>query len=301
MSTCRRLPIFDVRCRVTVKEAGEYFSGRQKSGNKGPRIKAFESGTIEGFFDEISEAGVTTAVSVSGNNPGLNIGKWKLAARTTSNDLMADLQRRHWGKIIGVAGIDAGNTYHDALSEIRRSHGLGLRAVFIEPGRSPGCNLDDRRLYPIYELCSELDMTLMPQTSGILGAKSIDYANPVHLDQVAEDFPTLRIIAGHGCYPYVREAIVVAARRENVFMSPDSLLFDLGTEDWLKAVNSHHFGIGDQFLFGSAYPLIEIQPYVEKFLTLPWSDEVLPKILHRNALRAFKLDTDPVFTEMYGV
>ena len=62
-------------------------------------------------------------------------------------------------------------------------------------------------------------MTLIPQTSDSLGGKSIDYANPKYLEQVAEDFPQLRIVAGHGCYPSVRQAIVVAARGEQAHKS----------------------------------------------------------------------------------
>lgn len=297
--------IIDMRCRVTIPEAGSYMptmlGGHAAKKGVYEQIRAFREGTIEAFFEEIGEAGITTAVSVSGNNPGMRIGTWDLPDRTTPNDLMADLQRRYWGRFIGVAGIDAGNVFHNSIDEIERSYQLGLRVVFIEPGRSPGCNLDDRRLYPIYEKCVERDMALIPQTSGPKAGKSIDCANPVYLDRVAEDFPELRIIAGHGCYPYVREAIVVAARHQNVYMSPDVYLFELGTEDWLKAVNSNIRGFQDQFLFGTAYPATPVKPYMEKFFKLPWNQDALPKILYKNALRALKLEDDPVFKEMYGL
>lgn len=294
--------IIDVRCRITIPEAGSYFSERKRKRGHLEHFPAFADGTVEGFFREIGEAGVTTAVSVSGNNPGIKIGTKEQAPRTTSNDLMADLQRKHWGRFVGVAGIDAGNVFHNALDEIERCYQLGLRVVFIEPGRSPGCGLDDRRLYPIYEKCLERDMTLIPQTSGIWGGKSVDYANPEHLEQVAEDFPQLRILAGHGCYPYVREAIIVAARHENIYLSPDMYLLHMGTEDWVKSVNSNFFGFQDQFVFGSAYPGdIPIKRYAEEFFKLPWKPDVLPKILYKNALRALKLEADPTFKKMYNV
>lgn len=195
------IPIIDVRCRVTIPEAGSYFSDRAKARGRYDSIKSFAEGTIEGFFREIAEAGITTAVSVSGRTPAMTIGRKLMAERTTSNDLMAKLQREHWGRFMGVAGIDGGNVLHNALDEIERCYQLGLRAVFIEPGRSPGCHLDDRRLYPIYEKCVERDMALLPQTSGLWGGRSIDHAHPRHLEEVAEDFPKLRIVAGHACYP----------------------------------------------------------------------------------------------------
>lgn len=293
--------IIDVRCRLTTPEAGTYFSAMKKKQGIYDKFTAFADGTIEGFFKEINDAGITTAVSVSGNNPGIKIGRHVQADRTTPNDYMAEIQSKYWGRFIGVAGIDAGNVFHNALDEIERCYQLGLRVVFIEPGRSPGCNLDDRCLYPIYEKCVERDITLIPQTSGPLGGKSIDYANPKYLDKVAEDFPQLRIVAGHGCYPYVRQAIAVAARRENVFMSPDMYLLQMGTDDWVKCVNSNFFGFQEQFLFGSSYPSRPIKPFLETFFKLSWKEEALPKILYKNALRAFKLEDDPTFKEMYKI
>lgn len=295
-----RLPIIDVRCRVTIPEAGTYFSQRAKERGRLDSIKSFRKGTIEAFFDEIGEVGIITAVSASGQTPAMKIGGRLMAARTTPNELMAKLQREHWGRFIGVAGIDAGNVLHDSLEELERCFKLGLRIVFIEPGRSPGCDIDDRRLYPLYEKCVGHDMVLFPQTSGPWGGKSIDYAHPRHIDQVAEDFPKLRIIAGHACYPYVREAIIVAARHENVFLSPDMYLLHMGTEDWVKSLNRNFFGLQDQFLFATCFPSIPLKPFFEEFWTLPIKDEVLPKILYKNALRAFKLEDDPTFRKMYS-
>jgi predicted TIM-barrel fold metal-dependent hydrolase len=285
--------IIDVRCRLTTREAGNYFLQNSKS--FGRVVPVLEDGSEEASWNELAEAGITTAVSVSGNSPGMQIGRLSLADRTTSNDLMAAMQRSHPGKFVGVAGIDAGNKLHNALDEIQRCWDLGLRAVFIEPGRSPGCNLDNPRLYPIYQKCHDLDMTLIPQTSGPLGGKSVDYANPVYLERVAEDFPKLRIIAGHACFPYIREMIVVAGRWENVWVSPDMYFFTFGTDDWVQAVNDNFRGFEDRFLFGSAYPAVAIKPYIEKFMRLPWRENVLPKILYGNALRALNLESDPSF------
>ena len=298
MNNIKKLPIIDVRCRLTIPEAGEYFSGRAKARGRAGLIKSFGKG-IEDYFAEIGEAGITTAVSTSGQTPAMMIGGREMAKRTTPNDLMVRLQKEHWGRFIGVAGIDCGNVLHDSMDELDRCAKAGLRVAFIEPGRSPGCDIDDRRLYPFYEKVLAHDMVLFPQTSGPWGGKSIDYAHPRHIDQVAEDFPKLRIIAGHACYPYVREAIIAASRHENVFLSPDMYLTQMGTEDWVKSLNNNYFGLRDQFLFATCFPSIPIQPFMDEFWALPLKDEVLPKILYQNALRVFKLEDDPVFKKMY--
>jgi uncharacterized protein len=299
-TTEQELMIIDMRCRLTGGESAAYFVDRMTHAGRLDRIKAFGEGSVEAFFDEIGAAGITTAVSVSGLNPGARLGRFELPARTTSNDTLADVQRNHPGRFIAVGGIDASNSFHDA--EIDRCVlELGIKAVTIEPGRAPGCLINDERLYPIYEKCSQLEVAVILQTSGALGGRYVDYANPRYVEQVAEDFPQLHLICGHGCYPYVREAIVMAARRDNVWLSPDGYFFHMGHEDWVKAINYNLMGFADRFIFGSAYPLTAIGPFVENFMKVAWNEEVLDKILFRNALSALRLDRDPVFRSRYAL
>lgn len=288
--------IIDCRCRLTVSGAADYFLDRVTHAGKLAGVPALTERTYDAFFAELDAAGVTTAVSVSGFNPGASLGRFDLPARTTSNDVLAEVQRDFPGRFIGVAGIDASNQMHDSMDELVRCvEELGLFAVFIEPGRAPGCNLDDPLLYPIYEYCEAKRVTLIPQTSGLLGGKLVDYANPKYIERVADDFPELNIICGHGCYPYVREAIVMASRRNNVWLAPDSYLYHLGHADWLQAINFNALGFADRFVFSSAYPLNALKPQIERFCALPWNDDRLPRLMYRNAISALRLNERAAF------
>ena len=294
--------IIDMRCRITSGKASEYFVDRMDHFGRLDRIAAFGDPTEQAFFDEIAAAGITTAVSVSGLNPGARIGRFDFPARTTSNDYLSEVQNARPREFIAVGGIDASNTFHDALSEIDRCVGkLGMKAVCIEPGRAPGCDIDDERLFPLYDKCQTLDVTMILQTSGGNGGIYVDYAHPSHVERVAQTFPKLRIVCGHGCYPYAREAICMAARRDNVWLSPDGYFFHLGHEDWVKAINYNLGGFVDKFAFASAYPLTAIKPFVENFMKVPWREEVLPRILYRNALAALGLEQDARFRSFYGL
>ncbi len=113
---------------------------------------------------------------------------------------------------------------------------------------------------------------------------------------VAQKFPDLRIICAHGCYPYVREAIVTAMRRDNIWLSPEGYLWHLGHEDWLRAINKDFEGFSNKFLFGSAYPLTPIKAFVDNFKALSFSEEVLPKLLYKNALNALNLNGNENFS-----
>jgi predicted TIM-barrel fold metal-dependent hydrolase len=293
--------IIDLRCRLTTAGAAEYFVDRMSLLGRLDRIPALATADENAFFAEVSAAGVTTAVSVSGCNPGSRLGRHDLPARTTPNDLLADVQQRYPGRFLGVAGIDVSETFHNAREEIDRCvNQLGLKAICIEPGRAPGCLLNDRRLYPVYEQCQALGVPVIAQTSGGLGGRLVDYANPRYVEEVADDFRQLHIICGHGCYPFVREAIVMATRRDNVWLSPDIYFFHLGHEDWVKAINANLSGFADRFLFGSSYPLTAIGPYVQNFMKVGWKPDVVERILFRNALTALKIQEDPRFIAIYG-
>jgi len=56
----------------------------------------------------------------------------------------------------------------------------------------------------------------------------------------------------------------------------------------------------NRFIFGSAYPFEAAKPYVDKFFSLPWREDVpWDKILYKNAIKALKLESDPIFRKMY--
>lgn len=284
--------ILDVRCRLPSASDGAYLSGRPE----GARFAPWAGLSAEGFFAALDRAGIRTAVSVSGNNDGIKLGRRELPPRRTNNDDLAALEARFPGRFLGAAGIDVGGARHDPLAELDRVVALGLKRIAIEPGRAPMLseNVADRRLYPFYARAEELGVALFLQTSGIWGGENLDHAHPRWIDRVAHDFPALHLICGHGAYPFVREMIAVAVRRANVFPSPDLYLYTPSGREWIYAVNRGQ--IADQFLFGSAFPLCgDIARTVDRFLLQGWRPAVLDRILYKNALFALHLTDDPRF------
>lgn len=293
--------IIDVRCRFTGGKSAAYYREQLKKSGRLPLIKSLEEGTEDSFFREIEEAGVTTAVSASGLNPGAKLGKYNFADRTTSNDELAEIQLRNPRKFIACGGLDVSDTFHSCLDEIQRCYyELGIKVFGIEPGRAPGWNPSDYRLDEVYRLLQDLNCTVIIQTSGLKGGQFLEYANPHHIEKVADKFPFLRIICAHGCYPFVREAIVTAMRRDNIWLSPEGYLWHLGHEDWMRAINKNFEGFSNKFLFGTAYPLTPIKAFVENFIGLPFEKELLPRLLYKNAIEALGLVDNIDFKEFYN-
>ena len=93
----------------------------------------------------------------------------------------------------------------------------------------------------------------------------------------------------------IREIIAVCMRREHVFVAPDVYLRWPGTQDWVDAINFQgEIGQGrfeDHFIFGTAYPYMDLVSYMSFFNALPIRDAAKQKILRGNALRALRLDS----------
>lgn len=286
----------DVRCRLPAAADGAYLRSRPDA----HRFRPWSELAPEAFFRHLDAAGVAVAVAVSGNNEGLSLGSLELPPRRTDNGELARLEAAHPGRFLGVAGIDVGGARHQPLAEMERCAGeLGMPRVGIEPGRAPlyAEHPADRRLYPFYERAQELGAAVFLQTSGYYGGRNLDYAHPRWIDRVADDFPELTLVCGHGCHPFVDEMIAVAVRRDRVYPSPDLYVFAPARRQWTYAVNKRL--IADKFLFASGFPLCgSLVRAVDRFLLLGFRPALLDRLLYRNALTALGLEEDPRFAAL---
>lgn len=236
------------------------------------------------FFEEADRAGVDRMVIVNRIVPaagGSPLGD-------VPNEHVADLVRQYPDRFVGVAGIDVGGDFGDPVAEIERCvRELGMKAIHISPTRSRlATHADDRRLYDCYELCMELGIAVVVMSGPFSGA-SIEDTHPKYIQGLARDFPKLPIVAGHACWPYFPELLGVAYRHENVFVSPDAYLFMPGGEQLVAAANGF---LQDQFLYGSAYPVRELDRCLDLYMRLPLSEASFRKSLYDNAARLLKID-----------
>jgi len=92
---------------------------------------------------------------------------------------------------------------------------------------------DDRRLYPIYEVCVELGLVCTWHCGVVnlsfkyeLGVPMLArYTTPLPLDQVAFDFPELNLCIAHLGGNYTYEALVLAEKHERIYLDTAFLPF----------------------------------------------------------------------------
>ena len=200
---------------------------------------------------------------------------------------VADITTNYNGRFYGAIAVHPGYFYRSVEMIEQFVVNGPVRAVCMEPGISAGLHIDDRSIFPLYELLSEKKIPLFLMTGGANGP-DISFANPEHLDKMLVNFPNLTVIGIHGSVPYVMQDIMVALRRPNYFPCPDMYLDNTPfCRPYIEAANGM---LQDQFLFGTSYPFIPMKESVDLFMTFGVKDAVMEKIMGKNAARALNLN-----------
>lgn len=243
---------------------------RQLGFEPAPSVKQL---SLDLLFEEMKEAGISKGVVVGRNTAQIG---------AVPNSDVAKIVSEHPDKFVAIASVDPINR-KDAMRQIEEARSLGMKMINMEPGLSAvPLYFDDRRLYPIYAYCEDKGIPVMLMGGGNTGP-DISYSSPEHIDRVLNDFPSMTVISSHANWPWAKEIVHIAFRRENLYISPDMYLHNLpGMEDYLKAANSF---LSERFLFGTAYPLTPIVEYTKWFLSLPIKPGHMENILSKNAER----------------
>ena len=114
------------------------------------------------------------------------------------------------------------------------------------------------------------------------GGLRLKYSNPIHLDDVAADFPDMPMILAHPSFPWQEEALSVATHKPQVYIDLSGWSPKYFPPILVQYANTL---LKDKILFGSDYPVLSPEKWVEEFDKLPIKPEVRPKIMKENAAR----------------
>ena len=118
------------------------------------------------------------------------------------------------------------------------------------------------------------------------GGVRLKYSNPMYVDDVAVDFPELKIVLAHPSFPWQDEAISVALHKQQVYIDLAGWSPKYFPPQLVRYANTQ---LRDRVLFGSDFPLITPDRWLKDFAELPIRDEVRPLILKENARRILKM------------
>jgi predicted TIM-barrel fold metal-dependent hydrolase len=211
-----------------------------------------------------------------------------------TNQYVHAMWQRHPKRIIQCWGAVEPAKGDVALQQVRKAvKELGFIGFHFHPIMQHFA-VNERRYYPLFELIDELKAAVMIDvgTTGMgaglpggLGAK-IRHAHPASIDELAADFPNLKIVMAHPGWPWVEETTAVALHKGNVFWEmsgwapkyfPGNLKVDMRGR------------LQDKIMFGSDYPSMAYSRILKEWQELRYSDAVMEKIFHQNAERILGL------------
>lgn len=147
--------------------------------------------------------------------------------------------------------------------------------------------LNDPRMYPLYQAAQELGIPVLIHTgSSVFKGTRLKYGDPLHLDDVAVDFPRLNLVMAHaGRGFWYDRAFFLSKLHPNVHMEvsglPPAKLLTYFPE---LARNT------DKVIFGSDWPGMPfIRRNMEAIGALPLPAEGIQNILGGNAAKLLRL------------
>jgi len=216
--------------------------------------------------------------------------EWGLASLT--DELTPLALKAYPNRFLASLSVD-GNRGMDQVRDIVRAvDELGVRALTIFPsGVHPQLPINDRRWYPIYAKCVELDLPIF-MAVGVPGPRVPMMAQyPGYLDEVCYDFPELTIVMRHGAEPWEALAVKLMLKWPNLYYSTSGF----APKHLPKAVIDFANTRGaDKFVYAGYYPFgIELERTFRELRELPLREAVWPKFMSGNARRILKLPEAP--------
>ncbi|HEX4818252.1 MAG TPA: amidohydrolase family protein [Nonomuraea sp.] len=213
-----------------------------------------------------------------------------------ANEEVAAACAEHADVLIPFASIDPWRGRAGVRAARRLVEEHGVRGFKFHPSLQDFAP-NDRMAYPLYEAIEQLGVPALFHTgqtgigAGVPGGGGIrlKHSNPMLVDDVAADFPELRVVLAHPSFPWQDEALAVATHKPHVHIDLSGWSPKYFPPQLVRYANSL---LQDKVLFGSDYPVISPDRWLSDFAKLDIKPEIRPKILKSNAARLLGLHKD---------
>jgi predicted TIM-barrel fold metal-dependent hydrolase len=245
------------------------------------RIREF-CGSPRAFLNYLDASGVERAVLINYVAPEV-IGLTSEVNQWVANYVSSDPRR-----LISCGGLHPRQS-PNVLADVEQILRLKIRMIKIHPPHQllfPNDYLHGvKELEIIYRAAEANGVPVMFHTGTSIfhGARN-KYGDPIYLDDVAVDFPKLKILMAHGGRPlWMETAFFLLRRHPNVFLDISGIPPKMLLKYFPRLEE-----IASKTLFGTDWPspgVREIKNNLDNFLALPLSEESRQQILCGTASR----------------
>lgn len=169
------------------------------------------------------------------------------------NKKLSEYVSKHKDKMVGFAVVEPSEDKISVQNLAPLKERQGLKGVVLYCSGS-GFHPTHSRAMRFYESALELGLPLFFHNGGHLASDAVlEYTQPYLLDEIAKEFPELKIIIGNMGAPFVEQTLSMVAKHENVYadltIRPSSVWKIYNT-----VVAAHEREVMDKLLFGSGFP-----------------------------------------------
>src|SRR6201998_1514083 len=212
-------------------------------------------------------------------------------ARVTPMEII-ERSREHADILIPFGSVDPARGA-EAVKMARRQIEAGAKGFKFHPS-SQAFLPNDRSVYPVYEVIQEAGLPALFHTgqtgagAGTRGGGGIRpaYSHPMHLDDVAVDFPDMPIILAHPSFPWQEEALSVATHKPQVYIDLSGWSPKYFAPILVQYANTI---LKHKMLFGTDFPVLTPERWMADLEKIAIRDEVKPGIFKHNAAKLLGL------------
>mgnify|MGYP002819671434 FL=1 len=197
--------------------------------------------------------------------------------------------RQHADRFIASCGTEPNNGMEDIRNIVRLHEEFDIKAVGAFPaGCVPQVPINDKRFYPVYAKCVELDIPIFCCV-GVPGPRIPMMCQHVELiDEVMWFFPELKFVMRHGAEPWDDLAVKLMLKWPNLYYSTSAFAPKYYPESIVDYANTRG---ADKVLYAGYFPMgLSLERIFEDMPSVPFRDHVWPKFLRENALRVLGIE-----------
>ncbi|KPL68829.1 amidohydrolase [Erythrobacter sp. SG61-1L] len=216
-----------------------------------------------------------------------------MGAKRVSNYEVAEQALKNDDICIAFASIDPHKGKYGAREARDLIENYGVKG-FKFHGIAQNAHPADRMAYPIYEVIAEYGLPAIFHTghSGMGtgmrggGGMHLKFGQPMLIDDVAVDFPDMKIILAHPSWPWVDESLSMALHKTNVYIDLSGWSPKYFPKQVIQYANTQ---LKHKMLFGSDFPLIHPDKWIATAQEVGFREEVMPLIMKDNAAKVLGL------------
>jgi uncharacterized protein len=195
---------------------------------------------------------------------------------------------RYPERLIVFGGMDPRRGKEGAALFEKGIKEYGFRGLKIYP--PCGFELNDRKLYPLYEICAHYHLPVLTHTGPSLSSMKSIFNYPASVLEVAREFKNLPIILGHAAILYYEESCKLPLERKNIYleMSGFQQHFD-DREHLISKIESLFQICPENILFGTDWPLFNTKGSQKKWVNFFQELDILTEtqrelLFYKNAM-----------------